>query len=89
MADGPDRVAGSSESWIGRGHQALYRGISAAGATVVGICALGLPYTGLLPFSTVTGMWAGADLPGMLTVALLVSLVAAYTYAVIGSAVSR
>ena len=89
MANEPDIIAGSGESWIGKGHQALYRGISTAGAIALGISASGLSYTGLLPFSTVAGMWAGSDLPGILSVALAISLVIAYTYAVIGAAVPR
>ena len=89
MDNEPDHISGSSESWIGKGHQALLRGISTAGALAVGISAAGLSYTGLLPFSTVAGMWPGTGLPGILGVALLICLVIGYTYAVIGSAVQR
>ena len=89
MENEPDLIAGSGESWIGKGHQALFRGISTAGAVAVGISASGLSYTGLLPFSTVAGMWPGTELPGILGVALVICLVIGYTYAVIGAAVPR
>ncbi len=59
------------------------------GAAIFGIACISLSFSGLLPFSTLAGRWAGASLTGILTVALLVSLIHAWTYAAIGAAAPR
>jgi basic amino acid/polyamine antiporter, APA family len=54
-----------------------------------GISCISLSSSGQLPFSTIAGAWPGANLPVILTVAMVLSLFHAYTYAVIGSAAPR
>ncbi len=56
---------------------------------VFGIACISLSFSGLLSFSTVAGRFAGVSLTGILTVAVLVSLVHAWTYASIGAAAPR
>lgn len=56
---------------------------------VFAITSIGLTYSGLLPFSTITGQWPGVDLVGVLTVAAVMALINAYTFASIGTLVQR
>src|SRR5512133_1215404 len=56
---------------------------------IFSLSSIGLAYSGLLPFSAVAGIWPGSSLVGMLTVALVLALVHAYTYAVIGTIAPR
>src|SRR5512133_3652853 len=46
--------------------------------------AVGLLYTGILPFSKAAGMWPGSNLALMLGTALLLAMINAYTFSVIG-----
>jgi amino acid transporter len=46
--------------------------------------SIGLAYSGLLPFSTLAGMWPGANLAGMIAIGAAFFLVFAYTFAAIG-----
>ncbi len=59
------------------------------GAMVFGIACISLSFSGLLPFSTLAGRWAGTSLVGILTIALAASLIHAWTYAAIGAAAPR
>ncbi len=56
---------------------------------IFGIACISLSFSGLLPFSTIAGRYAGAGLIGILTVAVVVSLIHAWTYASIGAAAPR
>lgn len=67
----------------------LIRGVGLLGVVAFGVHAISLAASGQLTFSTVVGTWPGASLMIMLGVALLLSLVHAYTYAVIGTAAPR
>jgi amino acid transporter len=53
------------------------------------VCGIGLTYSGLVPFASIAGLWPGSDLVGVLSVALVLALVHAYTYSVIGSVARR
>ena len=71
----------------GRSGGALIRGIGVFGAMVFGVHCISLSSSGLLPFSSVAGLWPGSNLVGVLTIAMVLCLFHAYTYAAIGSAV--
>jgi APA family basic amino acid/polyamine antiporter len=89
MADSSGSKSDLRESWIGRGNNALMRGIGTSGVAIIGIACISLSFSGLLPFSHAAGAWPGASLIGVLCIGLILSLVHAYTYAVIGSSVPR
>jgi basic amino acid/polyamine antiporter, APA family len=89
MTDSSGSKSDLRESWIGRGNNALMRGIGTSGVAIIGIACISLSFSGLLPFSHAAGAWPGASLVGVLCIGLILSLVHAYTYAVIGSSVPR
>lgn len=89
MVDSQDAKTGVQESWIGRGNNALLRGIGTPGVAVIGLTCISLSYAGLLLFSQLAGAWPGENLVGVLTIALVFCLLHAATYAMIGSAVPR
>ncbi len=66
----------------GRG---LVRVVGFLGAAIFGIQCISLSSSGLLPFSTVAGLWPGANLVSILTIAVVLCLFHAYTYAVMGT----
>jgi len=66
----------------GRG---LVRVVGFLGAAIFGIQCISLSSSGLLPFSTVAGLWPGANLVSILTIAMILCLFHAYTYAVMGT----
>ncbi|RPJ40280.1 MAG: APC family permease, partial [Chloroflexi bacterium] len=49
------------------------------------ISAIGLSYSGLLPFSTLTGMWPGVNLTVIVIAGAIFFLLYAYTFAAIGA----
>lgn len=67
----------------------LVRTISAFGAMVFGVHCISLSSSGLIPFSWVASVWPGASIIGVLTVAMLLGLFHAYSYAAIGAAMPR
>ena len=67
----------------------LVRTISAFGAMVFGVHCISLSSSGLIPFSWVASVWPGASIIGVLTVAMILGLFHAYTYASIGAAMPR
>jgi APA family basic amino acid/polyamine antiporter len=56
---------------------------------IFSISSIGLIYSGLLPYSTLAGMWPGTNLAGMIAVGALVSLIITYTFAAIGTIAPR
>jgi basic amino acid/polyamine antiporter, APA family len=89
MAESQDAKTGVQESWIGRGNNALLRGISTPGVAAIGLTCISLSYGGLLLFPQLAGAWPGENLVGMITLALVFCLLPAATYALIGAAVPR
>jgi amino acid transporter len=75
------------ESWIGRGNNALLRGMGTLGVAGVGIACIGLTSSGTLLFSTAPGMWPGMNLVSVIAIGLGAGLILAYLYSVIGAAV--
>lgn len=67
----------------------LIRTIGPFGAMVFGVHCISLSSSGFIPFSWVASVWPGASIIGVLTVAMLLSLFHAYTYAAIGAAMPR
>ena len=52
---------------------------------VFAACAVGLPYSGLLPFTVIASAWPGANLAVALAAALILALAHAYTFGVLGA----
>jgi len=67
-------------------HVSLPQNIGLVGVIVFGVQCVSLATAGLLPFSTVAGIYPGANLAGILAVALVFCLLHAYCYALIGVA---
>lgn len=67
----------------------LVRTIGTFGAMVFGVHCISLSSSGLIPFSWVASVWPGASIIGVLTIAMLLGLVHAYTYAAIGASMPR
>ena len=65
------------------------RGIGFAAVFVFALSSIALTYSGAIPFSVIAGMVPGGSLFGIISVALVLSLLHAYTYAVIGAAAPR
>ena len=55
-------------------------------ALAFSVAGISLAYSGLLPLVSLIGMWPSEQLPGILTVGMLLCLLLTYTYAAIGSA---
>jgi APA family basic amino acid/polyamine antiporter len=89
MAEAIMPSVGVAQKVTGRKTVELLRGIGVFGAMVFGIHCISLSSSGLLPFSSVAGLWPGANLVGVLTIAMFFCLFHAYTYAIIGSAVPK
>jgi amino acid transporter len=75
------------ESWIGRGNNALLRGMGTIGVAGVGIACIGLTSSGTLLFSLAPGMWPGMNLAVVIAIGLGAGLILAYLYSAIGAAV--
>jgi len=67
----------------------LIRTIGVFGAMVFGVHCISLSSSGLIPWSWVAGVWPGSSIIGVLTVAMILCLFHAYTYANIGAAMPR
>lgn len=67
----------------------LIRTIGAFGAMVFGVHCISLSSSGFIPFSWVASVWPGSSIIGLLTVAMILCIFHAYTYAMIGSAMPR
>jgi len=67
----------------------LIRTIGIFGAMVFGVHCISLSSSGLIPFSWVAGVWPGSSIIGVLTVAMILCLFHAYTYANIGATMPR
>jgi len=67
----------------------MVRTIGLGGVFLFGLHCVNLAYAGVLPLSTVAGAWPGSNLPVILTLAVVLCMFHAYTYAVIGSAAPR
>lgn len=65
----------------------LLRTIGFTGVLFFGVHCISLSSSGLLPFSTVAGLWPGSNVAGVLTIAMVFCIFHAYTFAVIGTAV--
>jgi amino acid transporter len=53
------------------------------------VSGLSLAYSGLLPYSSLIGLWPTSRMAGILTVGMLLSLTLVFTYAAIGAAVPQ
>ncbi len=67
----------------------LIRTIGIFGAMVFGVHCISLSSSGLIPYSWVAGVWPGSSIIGVLTVAMVLCLFHAYTYATIGATMPR
>ncbi|NPV80491.1 MAG: APC family permease [Firmicutes bacterium] len=67
----------------------LVRTIGIFGAMVFGVHCISLSSSGYIPFSWVASVWPGSSIIGVLTVAMVLCLFHAYTYACIGSTMPR
>ena len=67
----------------------LTKAIGVWGATIFGIHCISLSSSGLIAFSWVASVWPGASIFGLLTVAMVASLIHSYTFAAIGAAMPR
>lgn len=67
----------------------LIRTIGVFGAMVFGVHCISLSSSGFIPFSWVASVWPGSSIIGVLTVAMVLCLFHAYTYACIGATMPR
>ena len=82
--------AGAGERKLyARKSSGLIRTIGIFGAMVFGVHCISLSSSGLIPYSWVAGVWPGSSIIGVLTVAMILCLFHAYTYANIGAAMPR
>ena len=87
---GVDVTAGVSDRKLyARKSSGLIRTIGVFGAMVFGVHCISLSSSGLIPYSWVAGVWPGSSIIGVLTVAMILCLFHAYTYANIGAAMPR
>src|SRR5512146_2793711 len=77
-------AAGEAER-LSRKSIPLAREIGFWAVAVFAFSSMGLGGGGLLPFSTFAGMWPGANLAGAIAVGVVVLLIYAYVFAVIGA----
>jgi basic amino acid/polyamine antiporter, APA family len=90
MADMAVPTAGTSDRKLyARKSSGLVRTIGVFGAMVFGIHCISLSSSGLLPFSSIAGLWPGSSIIAVLTIAMIACLFHAYTYAAIGAAMPR
>jgi len=89
MAESVVPSVGLSSREVIRGGRGLVRGLGVLGATVFGVHCISLSSSGLLPFSSIAGLWPGANLVGVLTIAMVFCLFHAFTYAVMGTLAPR
>lgn len=89
MSNSLDNANSTGESWIGRGNNALPRGIGFWGLLAAGVAAISLSLAGMLPFSHIAGLWPESSLMGILVFALIAGMLLSYVYAVIGALVKR
>ena len=89
MAESLVPSIGLSSRDVVRGGRSLVRGIGVLGATAFGVHCISLSSSGLLLFSSVAGYWPGANLVGVLTIAMVFCLFHAFTYAVMGTLAPR
>jgi basic amino acid/polyamine antiporter, APA family len=81
--------APSDRKLYARKSSGLVRTIGVFGAMVFGVHCISLSSSGLLPFSSIAGVWPGSSIIGVLTIAMVFCLFHAYTYASIGAAMPR
>ncbi|HXG39972.1 MAG TPA: APC family permease [Candidatus Limnocylindrales bacterium] len=67
----------------------LIRTVGIAGAIYFGVHCISLSSSGILTFYSIPGLWPGADLLVVLTLAALLCAMHAYTYSQIGAAAPR
>lgn len=79
---------GTASAEIAQGGKAS-RSLGLLAVTVFTVSSVSLAYAGFFPFSYAAGMFPGANLFGIVTVAVGVGLLFAYIYAAIGAAVPR
>lgn len=78
----------SDRLWL-RQTSGLTKSIGIGGAIVFGVHCISLSSSGFIPFSWVSSVWPGASIIGLLTVAMVISLVHGYAFAAIGTAMPR
>lgn len=87
---GVEVQAGAGERKLyARKSSGLIRTIGIFGAMVFGVHCISLSSSGLIPYSWVAGVWPGSSIIGVLTVAMILCLFHAYTYANIGATMPR
>ena len=80
---------GTDRKLYARKSSGLIRTIGIFGAMVFGVHCISLSSSGLLPYSSIAGVWPGSSIIGVLTVAMIFCLFHAYTYATIGATMPR
>ncbi len=89
MAEVAAKAEGGEPKLYARKSSGLIRTIGVFGAMVFGVHCISLSSSGLIPFSWVAGVWPGSSIIGVLTVAMILCLFHAYTYANIGATMPR
>ncbi len=67
----------------------LVKAIGVWGAFVFGVHCISLSSSGFIPFSWVASVWPGANIIGLLLIAMITSSIHGYTFAAIGTAMPR
>jgi len=88
MAQAETAISGDRRLYA-RKSSGLVRTIGVFGAMVFGVHCISLSSSGLIPYSWVAGVWPGSSIIGVLTVAMILCLFHAYTYAAIGATMPR
>ncbi|NTV35693.1 MAG: amino acid permease, partial [Anaerolineaceae bacterium] len=89
MTDAVETVEGSvTPAKIIRG-AGLERNFGLIGIVTFGLASIGISVSGLFPFSTIAGLFPGASLIAILTIAVIASLVHVYSYSMIAVAAPR
>lgn len=87
MADIAIGPAGAEKVQAGSTTGTLKRSLGLSSVVVFTVASVSLAYGGAFPYSSATGVWPGANLFGVITVAVGIGLLFAYVYSAMGAAV--
>ncbi len=86
MSDSAQPAAPQTPVVIGARGTAVSRSLGLIGVVALGVACISLSSSGLLPFSTIAGLFPGSSIIAILTIAMALSVLHAYTFAAIGTA---
>jgi len=89
MSDLAQSVEPKTQPVIGARGAVVSRSLGLVGVVALGVACISLSSSGLLPFSTIAGLFPGSSIIAILTIAMGLSVLHAYTFAVIGTAAPR